>query len=90
MQSDALQKMRYALRYIEVAAGSEFYKLKEAYLRWLANINEASVPPDRLPEFRRLMQEVGELVFLNGALSETRAVELVAQLKTLEAVLATA
>lgn len=88
MQSDALQKIRFALQYIEVAAGSEFFKLKEAYLRWLTNINESALPPDRLVDFRRLMREMGELVFLDGACLESRAVVLIAELKRLETGLA--
>lgn len=84
MPSDALQKLRHALHYVEHTPGSRFANLKEAYLRWLVHANETTVPQTLLLDFRRIMQDVGELAFLNGPLSESRAIELMAELKKLE------
>lgn len=84
MQSDALQKLRFALHHINNNTGSPFINLKEAYLRWLTHINEASIPRGLLPEFRKLMQDIGELAFLNGPLSDKRAGELIVELGRLK------
>jgi len=79
MQSDALSKLRFALQHVLNNPG-RFASLKEAYLRWLINISEESIPQALVLDFRRLMQEIGELAFLNGPLSEKRADELIVEL----------
>lgn len=84
MQSDALHKVRHAVRHVTHNPGSQFQNLKEAYLQWLIQISELSVPQEVLPDFRRLMQRIGELSFLNGPLSEKRASELIIELRQLE------
>lgn len=83
MQSDALQKIRFALRYVEVP-GNELLRLREAYAHWLCHIKEADLPNEVALRFRAVMHGFEQILMLNESESPRRTAELIAKLKVLE------
>lgn len=84
MHSDALQKIRFSLRYIEQAPGCELLKLREAYLHWLTHIVETDLPRELLLDFRIVSHDILKLASQSSSETEPRALELIAKLKALE------